>query len=210
MRPAKITIAAERHMKALALARECVQLGARSRTIELLTGLSASRIASHFHGHPSPSQRGRPPDSREWYYKTTLPNRAQACMLVSIYHRLCQLGIDPAQALVRGYAHYAAACKGEHRLKFDRAFDLVAHFDGRWIVAQRSFALADCPICGSQVLTGPQSDAAIRIAGKECPFCRLIERFRRDPRIEDSFPVVPVAEPPVIQFPSAVVLRALG
>ena len=187
-----------------------MQLGARSRTIELLTGLSASRIASHFHGHPSPSQRGRPPDSREWYYKTTLPNRAQACMLVSIYHRLCQLGIDPAQALVRGYAHYAAACKGEHRLKFDSAFDLVAHFDGRWIVAQRSFALADCPICGSQVLTGPQSDAAIRIAGKECPFCRLIERFRRDPRIQDSFPVVPVAEPPVIQFPSAVVLRALG
>jgi hypothetical protein len=187
VRNTRPTAAAERHIRALELARDFVQLGARTRTVELLTGLSATQINRLFHGHPRPSQRGRPPDSREWYYTTDLPNRVHSCMLVSIYRRLCRVGIDPARALAQGYAHYAAACKGRPRLGMDRAFDLVSHFDGRWVASQRSFSLATCPTCHSQFLTGL---LVARGAATECPFCKLLERYPRDPRIQDSFEAV--------------------
>ncbi|MDZ7855924.1 FlhC family transcriptional regulator [Sphaerotilus sp.] len=206
MRTARSNAAAERHIRALELARDCVQLGARTRTVEVLTGLSASQINRLFHGHPRPSQRGRPPDSREWYYTTDLPNRIQSCMLVSIYRRLCKVGIDPARALVQGYAHYVAACKGRPRLNMDRAFDLVSHFDGRWVASQRSFSLATCPACASQFLTGLLASNG---AAAECPFCKLLERFPRDPRIQDSFAAVEVGEPPEVLLPIGLVLRAM-
>lgn len=202
----KRTAAAERHMCALLLARDCVQLDARTRTIQLLTGLTASQITDLFHGHPGPSQRGRPPDSREWYYTTKLINRVQACMVASTYRRLRQVGVDPARSLVQGYAHYAEACKGRPCLSLDRAFDLVARLDGRWISSQRSFSLASCPTCHSQFLTGLRSGAG---TAAECPFCLLIERFPRENRIQKSFPFVVVHEVPEILLPFDLVLRGL-
>jgi len=206
VRNARTAAVAERHIRALELARDCVQLGARTRTVELLTGLSASQINRLFHGHPRPSQRGRPPDSREWYYTTDLPNRVQSCMLVSIYRRLCKVGIDPARALAQGYAHYAAACKGRPRLGMDRAFDLVSHFDGRWVASQRSFSLATCPTCHSQYLTGLLAD---RGAAAECPLCKLLERYPRDPRIQDTFAAVELPDAAELLQPLCLVLRTL-
>lgn len=206
MHPNKKTAAVERHMRALVLARDCVQLDARTRTIKLLTGLTATQITGLFHGHPGPSQRGRPHNSREWYYTTKLLNRIQSCMVVSAYRRLRKVGIDPARALVHGYAHYAAACKGKPRLNLDRAFDLVAHFDGRWIASQRSFSLTTCPTCNSEFLTGLQSGGG---TAAECPFCQLFERFPRERRVRDSFPGFVVDEFPEILLPFGLVLHAM-
>ena len=90
---------AERHIRALGLAKECAALGARIRTIEYVTGLAHGEIGRLFFPDRASAPRGRAPDSPDWYHNANLLNRAEASILVSIYRRIRKLGFDPAEAL---------------------------------------------------------------------------------------------------------------
>jgi len=179
---------AQRHIRALALATECAELGARIRTMQLLTGLSPSQL-QHLFRHPlSGPRRGRHPDSREWYHTANLLCRTEASIVVVLFRRLAARGIDPPNALIAAYRHYATACKTAPRITFDRAFDLVAHTTGRWFVTGRSFSVFICPECQSEYLT---SLSLAPITNHECPFCKLLKRYTKDPRIQASYPMRP-------------------
>lgn len=179
---------AQRHIRVLALATECAELGARIRTIQLLTGLSASQL-QHLFRHPlSGPRRGRHPDSTEWYHTANLLCRTEASIVVVLYRRLAARGIDPPKALIGAYRHYIAGCKATPRITFDRAFDLVAHTTGRWFVTGRSFSVFTCPECKSEYLT---SLSLAPMTNHDCPFCKLLKRYAKDSRIQASYPLRP-------------------
>lgn len=180
------TTQAERHIRALALAKECAALGARMRTIAYVTGLAHSQLAHLFFADRTSAPRGRPPDSPDWYHSANLLNRTEASIFVSIYRRIREMGFAPGEALVSGYRHYLSVCRAHPRISFDRAFDLASHMDGLWIVRTPSFSLVTCPACTSQYVTTVSAHPA---TNRECPFCKLLARYRRDPRIQTSFPV---------------------
>ena len=177
---------AERHIRALGLAKECAALGARIRTIEYVTGLAHGEIGRLFFPDRASAPRGRAPDSPDWYHNANLLNRAEASIFVSIYRLIRKLGFDPAQALVSGYKHYPQVRCVRPRSDFDRAFDLASHMDGLWIVRAQNFSLITCPTCASQYVT---SISAKLVSNNECPFCKLVKRYPRDSRIQTSFPV---------------------
>lgn len=184
---------AERHLQRLDLARACAQWGARLRTIEWLTGLNARQIASLLHADPCAQTRGRPPNTPEWYHGGTLLDRTEASVFASIYQRLRKLDFAPAPALLGAYRQYDSVCRhAAPRLNFDRAFDLARRMEGIWGATEASFALASCPRCGSESLC----DVGLHPhTHHECPFCKLTERFTRDPRVQMSFPTPPLPDP---------------
>lgn len=177
---------AERHIRALALAKECVALGARIRTVTYVTGLPHGQLTHLFFSDCTLAQRGRAPDSPEWYHSANLINRTEASIFLSVYRRIRELGFGPTEALVASYRHYLTVCRNHPRINFDRAFDLASHMDGLWTVRTSSFSLVTCPICISQYVT---SVSAHPTTNHECPFCKLVKRYRRDPRLQTSFPV---------------------
>lgn len=190
---------AERHIRALALAKECVALGARIRTVGYVTGLPHGQLTHLFYSDCTLAQRGRAPDSPEWYHSANLLNRTEASIFLSIYRRIRELGFGPTDALVTGYRHYLTVCHAHPRVHFDRAFDLASHMDGLWTVRMPSFSLVTCPACTSQYV------AAVSVrptTNHDCPFCKLVHRFRRDPRLQTSFPVS--ALPDITTIPSCV------
>lgn len=176
---------AQRHIHALAVATECAELGARIRTIQLLTGLSASQLHQLFRHPLGGPRRGRHPDSREWYHNANLLCRTEASIIVVLFRRLASRGIDPPLALLGAYRHYLNFCKKQPRISFDRAFDLVAHTTGRWFVTARSFSIFTCPTCKSEYLT---SLSLAPLTNHECPFCKLLNRHTKDPRIQAAYP----------------------
>jgi hypothetical protein len=177
---------AERHICALVLAKECVVLGARIRTVGYVTGLPHAQLTHLFYSDCTLAQRGRAPDSPEWYHGANLINRTEASIFLSIYRRIRELGFGPTDALVAGYRHYLEVCRHHPRINFDRAFDLASHMDGLWTVRTPGFSLVTCPACTSQYVT---SVGAHPTTNRECPFCKLVKRYRHDPRLQTSFPV---------------------
>jgi len=186
---------ADRHLRIVRLAKDCAELGARVRTIHSMTGLPPREIQRLFFADPHAIPRGRPPDSPEWYHSANLLFRTDASIFATTYRRLRQAGFGPDDALVGAYRHYRTVCQAPHRISFDRAFDLASHTDGIWIAKSPSFSVVTCPSCASEFLTAlgtvPRSDA--------CPFCKLVQRYGNDPRVQTSFPVHPLPYPAVFQ-----------
>jgi flagellar transcriptional activator FlhC len=185
------TTYAERHIRALGVANECAALGARSRTIEFVTGLSHGEVGRLFFPDRASAPRGRPPASPDWYHSANLVNRAEASIFVSIYRRIRELDFGPAEALVSGYKHYLQVCSVHPRVSFDRGFDLASHMDGLWIVRVPNFSLMTCPTCTSQYVTSLSAGPA---SNQDCPFCKLVKRYPRDPRLQTSFPLKPIPD----------------
>ncbi|MEO3715609.1 FlhC family transcriptional regulator [Roseateles flavus] len=177
---------AQRHIRTLALATACAEMGARLRTIQLLTGLAPSHLQRLFRQPLEGPRRGRHPDSREWYHTANLLCRTEASIVVALYRRLASRGIDPPNALVGAYRHYLSSCRSVPRITFDRAFDLVAHTAGRWLVSSRSFSVFTCPHCHSEYLTGL---SLAPTSNHECPFCKLLKRYACDPRVRAAYPL---------------------
>lgn len=188
---------AERHIRALKLAKECAALGARSRTIEFVTGLAHGEVTRLFFSDRKPPTQGRAPDSPDWYHSANLINRAEASIFVSVYRRIRGLGFGPDDALVGGYKHYLACCPGNPRISFDRAFDLACHIDGLWRARVPSFTLLTCPTCTSEHIAAL---GARPTTNRDCPFCKLIKRYPHDARVQTSFPVKPMPDISVAEF----------
>lgn len=170
----------------------CAGLGARIRTINHLTCLPRRELLRLFFPDPQAVPRGRPPDSPDWYYNANVLFRAEASIFASIFQRLRDAGFGANDSLVGAYRHYLRTCGPEPRISFDRAFDLAAHMDGIWIASAKSFDMVTCPRCGSQRLAAV---GTMPVHADGCPFCKLVARYRADPRVQTSFPLVPLADP---------------
>ena len=187
----------ERHIRSLAIARSCADLGARVRTIAYITGLERKELRRLFFVDAQSAPRGRAPDSPEWYHQANLLEKVEAAIVVAIFRKLRDLGCSPDDALVGCFRQYLKQCKQLPRVSFDRAFDLVCHIHGIWITDRPHLALASCPQCGSQHITavgGNPND------GRACPFCRLVKRYRVDQRIQASFPFRSLPDLSSIEF----------
>ena len=182
-------------MRALALARDCAALGARIRTIHHLTGLRPQELLHLLFTDLDPPPRGRAPDTREWYHSANLVNRTEASVVVVNFRRLRHMGFAAAEALVAAYRYYQSVYRPPHRISFDRAFDLAAHTEGIWIAKSSSFHVRSCLRCGSDFLDALGADGA---TDRHCPFCRLVDRHERDPRLTASFRGTPPASHPDI------------
>jgi len=180
----------ELRMRALELARDCATLGARIRTIHHLTGLRPRELLHLLFTDREPPPRGRAPDTREWYHNANLLYRTEASVIVVNFRRLRLMGFAAAEALVAAYRYYQSVYRPPYRISFDRAFDLAAHTEGLWITKSVSFHVLSCPRCGSEFLDAIGADAT---AERHCPFCRLVDRHGRDPRLTASFSGTPPA-----------------
>lgn len=187
----------DRQLRALRLARACAAHGARVRTISHLTGIQPREVLRLFFEDRTAVPRGRPPDSPEWYHGANLLCRAEASIVMSMFGRLRSAGFGGGDSLVGAYEQYRGIGHGTERISFDRAFDLAAHTEGLWLTDTKSFSLVTCPACHSEFLASYGGAAS---TGDPCPFCRLIQRFRTDPRVQASFPTRPLVMPPPKQL----------
>lgn len=176
---------ADRQVRALCLARDCCELGARARTIHYLTGLAPREVQRLFFAGDRPAPRGRAPDSPEWYHSANLLARAEASIFVSAYRRLRKGGFAASETLIAAYRHYRSVCQPMTRVSFDRAFDLGSHADGIWVASKVSLSLAPCLNCRSEFLV---SAGEAPSALEHCPFCKLLQRYELDQRVQTSFP----------------------
>ncbi len=181
---------AERHLRAVKLAMDCAELGARVRTIHHLCGLPPRELQRLLFSDPYAIPRGRAPDSPEWYHSANLLFRTDASIFTATYRRARRGGFAAADALVGAYRHYMMVSQSPHRISFDRAFDLASHLDGVWVAKSPSFTVVACPSCTSEYLTalGAVPDA------QDCPFCKLVRRYGTDPRLQASFPTHPLPD----------------
>lgn len=153
---------------------------------------AARRVAAAVLSRSPFHSRGRPPDSPEWYHTANVLFRAEASIVGVLYRRLRHANLPPGQALVAAYRHYRNLCGPEPRISFDRAFDLASHLDGVWITGVKSFSIAHCPQCHSEHLA---AIGGLTQQADGCPFCKVIQRYRSDPRVQTSFPTLPLIDP---------------
>ena len=187
---------ADRHLRALRLARDCAELGARIRTIHLITGLAPAMVQRLFFPDPLATTRGRPPNSLDWYHSANLIARAESSIFIALYRRLRSTGFAAGEALVSAYRAYCAICRAPQRISFDRAFDLASHTDGIWLAREPVFEVLACPACESQYLSALGTLPGTR---GECPFCKLLQRYPADPRLQASFPSGPPLDPAALR-----------
>ena len=83
-----MTARAERHLRAIKLAKDCAELGARIRSIHWITGLPARELQRLLFNDPHAIPRGRAPDSPEWYHTANLLFRADASYFPHIGRRI--------------------------------------------------------------------------------------------------------------------------
>jgi hypothetical protein len=187
----------DRQIRALALAKACAAHGARVRTISRITGMLPRDLLHLLFPDRQAVPRGRSPDSPEWYHGANLLCRAEASIVVAVYRRLRTAALGAGDALIGAYRHYCGVCQAPHRITFDRAFDLVAHTDGIWLTETQCFSLAACPACGSAFLA---AYGTVARSNDHCPFCKLVQRYSTDPRVQSSFPARPLATPIATQL----------
>lgn len=179
---------ADLHIHQVDLARQCVALGGRFRTVELITGLTHSQLKNIFKPDRQSLPRGRAPDSPDWYYRGNLLDRIDASLFAASYRRHRILQFEPAQSLLGGYRRYISICGESHRLNFDRAFDLAGHIEGMWVIDEAQLSLVTCPVCSSHHIS---VIGDLPLSNAECPFCKLVRRYGLDQRIQSAFPALP-------------------
>jgi hypothetical protein len=91
-----------------------------------------------------------------------------------------------AEALLAAYAHYVSR-RLPRELSFDRVFYVVSWTDQIWAWAGREavFRFATCSHCHCRYLAPL---AALDNHARDCPFCKLTPRYRRDPAVRSRFP----------------------
>jgi flagellar transcriptional activator FlhC len=175
---------ADRHIRALQLARDCIALGARLGTVVQVTGLRAQLLRTHFFRNGG-SVNGRRPESSEWVHCGNICTRAEASEFASIFMELRERQrCAPADALVVAYRIYAQGNSGRPRLSFDRAFSLVCQLLGIWQCSEASLAMHSCPQCHAQYLAEVGAPPPLATG---CVFCHLLHRYPLDPRVKAHF-----------------------
>jgi flagellar transcriptional activator FlhC len=174
----------DQRVRALATARACAAFGARPKTVHHLTGLRTQEIQRLLFTHRGPHLRGRAPDTPEWFHRANLPSRCEASIVVVSFLRIRSMGFSGTDALIEAYRYYRSMHPAPSRISFDRAFDLVAHSTGLWFARCASFCTSWCPHCHAEYLgaLGGRSTAP-----SACPFCQILRRYDRDPRLTTDY-----------------------
>ena len=162
--------------------------GARASTVGYLSGLDRWALRRYFVFDADDAPRpGKRPDSPERFVKNaTLFTMIDASLAYAIYRDHRERWPHPAEALLAAYAHYVRR-RVPNELSFDRVFYVIAWTDRLWPWAGRDAAFR-CTVCGHchcRYLTSP---AATDNHRRDCPFCKLAWRYRRDPRVANRFP----------------------
>jgi flagellar transcriptional activator FlhC len=194
----------EHHLRAMRLAKDCRDLGARRSTINHVTGLHPRMVQRMLFPDSQEAPRGRAPDSQEWYHGANLLCRAESSIFVSIYRRLRDSGFAAGETLVGAYRHYRSICQCASRISFDRAFDLASHVDGLWLAQAPAFTISTCPDCNSEFVAAIGTVAS---SSKDCPFCKLVQRYATDRRVQSSFPRRPLGDATAIQIRMMAIVR---
>lgn len=101
---------AETHIRALQVAKECVEMGARVKTVSRITGLAIPMLRSLFY-QDSVSPPGRWLESADWYHRSNMVERAEASLFAVIFETLLvKHCCKPADALVSAYRLYLERC----------------------------------------------------------------------------------------------------
>jgi hypothetical protein len=179
---------APRQSEALDLARRAFAAGARTSTVEFLTGLDRWALRRYLTfetgGAPKPGKR---PDSPERFVKNaSLSTMVDASLAYVLYRDHRERWPHAAEALVTSYEHYAGRRK-PCELSFDRVFYVVCWTDRIWVWTGREaiFRFTTCARCHCRYLASP---AVVDDHERECPFCRVQVRYHRDPRVHNRFP----------------------
>lgn len=179
---------ATRHVHALDIARRALAAGARPSTVGFLTGLDRWALRRYFVFDAGEGPRpGKRPDSPERFVKNaTLFTMIDASMVYAIYRDHRARSPHPAEALLAAYTHYLSR-RATHELSFDRIFYLVSWTDRLWAWAAREavFHCTTCSHCHCRYLALP---AAVDNHARDCPFCKLTLRYRRDRRLDRRYP----------------------
>lgn len=181
----------DRQLRAIQQAKQLAALGARLKTIHIITGLPPRQVQRLFYPDARTIPRGRAPDSAEWYHGANLILRTDACLIGAKYRQLRNQGLTAGEALILAYRSYQSATRPPYRISLDRAFNLVSYIDGIWLARAPTLTILTCPGCGCEFI------AAIGTTihpGEACPFCKLLERFHVDHRIQASYPPRPVVD----------------
>lgn len=175
----------DRHLRAIQLAKQLAALGARLKTIHIITGIPPLQVKSLFFPDPRSIPRGRAPDSAEWYHGANIILRTDACLIGAKYRQLRVQGLCAAEALVLAYRAYQAATLPPCRISLDRAFNLISYIDGIWLACAPTLSVLTCPSCGCEFLAAV---GTVTHPGDTCPFCKLFERFHLDRRVRAFYP----------------------
>ena len=145
---------------------------------------SAESLLPRCPHHPARTR----PDSAEWYHGANLILRTDACLIGARYRQLRNQGLASGEALVFAYRAYQAATLPPYRISLDRAFNLVSYIDGIWLANAPALSVLTCPECGCEFIAAV---GTVAHPGEPCPFCKLLERFHLDHRIQASYPARP-------------------
>ena len=175
----------DRHLRALLLAKQLAALGARLKTIHLITGMPPCQVQQLFFPDARTIPRGRAPNSAEWYHSANLILRTDACLIGAKYRQLRGQGLNSGEALIVAYRAYQSVTAPPYRISLDRAFNLVSYIEGIWLTRAPTMSVLACPNCGCEFLAAV---GTVAHRGAPCPFCKLLERFHVDHRIQASYP----------------------
>ena len=181
----------DRHLRAMQLAKQLAALGARLKTIHIITGIPPRQVQALFFPDPRSIPRGRAPDSAEWYHGANLILRTDACIIGAKYKQLRNQGLTAGESLILAYRSYQAATLPPYRISLDRAFNLVSYIDGIWLAREPTLSILTCSACNCEFIA---AIGTVTPPGEACLFCKLVERFHVDHRIQASYPVHPVID----------------
>lgn len=178
------TLYAETHIRALQLAKQCVDMGARIRTVSRITGLELRMLRSLFYQDTS-SAPGRSVESSDWYHRSSVVDRAEASIFAVIFDTLLvEHGYRPAEALVGAYRLYQERCTQAPAIPFERAFNLACEMHDIWDSGPPQLALQTCRRCHSRYVFAAGDQTADQLG---CVFCKLLRRYFREPQIQAHF-----------------------
>lgn len=172
----------DRHLEVYRLARDCVELGARHQTLTILTGLSDAVLAGLFADQPAWRRSGRMPASTETYLNQSLTDRVEIALFANLFEDMWTDSVRAGQALVGAYRLYMRYCGVRPRVSFDVAFMFASHLRGIWLCDTQQLALSYCEQCERGSVTEAGTDFVV-----DCPFCKVLDRFRLDRRLRDHF-----------------------
>lgn len=181
----------DRHLLAMQQAKQLSELGARLKTIHVVTGMPPRQVQSLFFPDARTIPRGRAPDSPEWYHSANLILRTDACLIGAKYRQLRSQGLSAAESLILAYRAYQSVTQMPSRISLDRAFNLVSYIDGIWLARAPTLTILVCPECGCEFLAAV---GTVVRTGEACPFCKLLARFHIDHRLQASYPPRPAID----------------
>ncbi|MFP5406785.1 MAG: hypothetical protein ACLGHY_10765, partial [Gammaproteobacteria bacterium] len=145
------------------MARACAQLGASSKTVELLTGLPKATLRREVFSGNVP--RGRPRHAADAFERSTWPRRLQLSAFAAKFHSLRTLGFGRSESLLASYRHFLSYAPTP-AISFDEAFFLVCLLEGAYGHDSARLRLVQCSECSGRYVS-------LYLRTRDhCPYCR--------------------------------------